>query len=1066
MSVFVLPALLLSSLANAVSRNSGTLPLPDLRNRVGGEVRDLFRPRNLQKTQTYLEILEEQNRRASYPIFQTKSGSSLRSDGNTDLTPGKCLPKIVSLDLNGTQTPENFVMVSLLDCNGVNYVTPVKAQMGGTCQNYSATANVEIELAKRLQSKIKKLPSYSPAAFPNINLSEIYNERLNTNQKLGRLPYGGATYGISLESMIPTGVDRARSEQETASDPTEYNQGLIAYSKTLGKKTFSCSNPITLAGADAQDFKPATACVKDFASSRDDLLVFIGGTSAINTSYCRKKSDGTAVKCPNTEFGATDNATQIDYRASDEQIKSALAATKAVRVSGAWVWNGDRTVTDVKLPGVNYEFARVYPADPKEFLLTASEIQGKDFKGEKPNWKDVQDKDGNVYKFGFSNSHSFLIIGYLESAKTKKNYWILKNSHGDSAGKTDLAFAPDRFLIMDAAGNTTSPFDADSTQRVFSIRVYDAQGFTAAEKSSRPYEVFGDEMTFGSTLGLSSPEKIKRDSKSGFEKDSDTDGIIDLLDNCPYTANAGQEDQDTDRVGDVCDACAQQYDRYQRNSLAEYPLNDLDGNGIPIACDAFHGRIMARLDSDEPAYQPPKTVINSQVPWGTPLTADGLTFGSKATTPVVFLPETQVTMMNLTPATRPSPGVDPGNSRVVYRGPNGLIGIGRMSGQALEIGATFSESQPFPTNNPKYQKKFFDWIWSPSDRVLAFGPFLGGEFSSIAMEDKTWTPTYSQGLLRGKSGLGIFVWINVMPKAYPPSLAGNPSLFKDQKFFIPVIFPNRSIFISQGRSVAPWKLREEDRIIAVAELNGDEYLDIIIQNADSLGVLGFDPGTQQFVTRSNQKILPSGHPMGASNFRPQAGLWIEGYKSQLLFGINHEGGAMILDYAPGAGFSMVASFDILDGAPIGTQKLPAAFNFLDAGVLGPAGYADFDLDGATDIVFKFATGVGILSPAKALQGNGPGLPSGGLLLKGAQSEFLGFSLNMTDFVGGVTLSGGSPVFTLQNATTGAVAVVGLDSQGNYKLVRKFTAMGAVPTQGMNIQGLISAQSGKLLLISE
>jgi hypothetical protein len=175
---------------------------------------------------------------------------------------------------------------------------------------------------------------------------------------------------------------------------------------------------------------------------------------------------------------------------------------------------------------------------------------------------------------------------------------------------------------------------------------------------------------------------------------------------------------------------------------------------------------------------------------------------------------------------------------------------------------------------------------------------------------------------------------------------------------------------------------------------------------------------------------------------------------------------MILDYAPGAGFSMVASFDILDGAPIGTQKLPAAFNFLDAGVLGPAGYADFDLDGATDIVFKFATGVGILSPAKALQGNGPGLPSGGLLLKGAQSEFLGFSLNMTDFVGGVTLSGGSPVFTLQNATTGAVAVVGLDSQGNYKLVRKFTAMGAVPTQGMNIQGLISAQSGKLLLISE
>lgn len=37
------------------------------------------------------------------------------------------------------------------------------------------------------------------------------------------------------------------------------------------------------------------------------------------------------------------------------------------------------------------------------------------------------------------------------------------------------------------------------------------------------------------------------------EPDGDGDGVADSLDNCPNTANAGQEDRDGDSVGDVCD---------------------------------------------------------------------------------------------------------------------------------------------------------------------------------------------------------------------------------------------------------------------------------------------------------------------------------------------------------------------------------------------------------------------------------------------------------------------------------------------------------------------------------
>jgi len=56
--------------------------------------------------------------------------------------------------------------------------------------------------------------------------------------------------------------------------------------------------------------------------------------------------------------------------------------------------------------------------------------------------------------------------------------------------------------------------------------------------------------------------------------DSDGDGILDSLDNCPDTANADQLDTDVDGVGDVCDICADFDDTI-----------DTDNDGIPDGCD-------------------------------------------------------------------------------------------------------------------------------------------------------------------------------------------------------------------------------------------------------------------------------------------------------------------------------------------------------------------------------------------------------------------------------------------------------------------------------------------------
>ncbi|HMN06381.1 MAG TPA: thrombospondin type 3 repeat-containing protein, partial [Flavobacteriales bacterium] len=57
--------------------------------------------------------------------------------------------------------------------------------------------------------------------------------------------------------------------------------------------------------------------------------------------------------------------------------------------------------------------------------------------------------------------------------------------------------------------------------------------------------------------------------------DSDNDGIMDCLDNCPFTFNPDQADYDGDGVGDVCDNCIWTYNPDQADS---------DGDGVGDAC--------------------------------------------------------------------------------------------------------------------------------------------------------------------------------------------------------------------------------------------------------------------------------------------------------------------------------------------------------------------------------------------------------------------------------------------------------------------------------------------------
>lgn len=75
--------------------------------------------------------------------------------------------------------------------------------------------------------------------------------------------------------------------------------------------------------------------------------------------------------------------------------------------------------------------------------------------------------------------------------------------------------------------------------------------------------------------------------------DSDSDGVFDLIDNCPMQSNQDQKDGNGNGIGDVCDDY--DYDgvaTYKDNcpSVSNYNQRDVDRDGLGDACDSEESR--------------------------------------------------------------------------------------------------------------------------------------------------------------------------------------------------------------------------------------------------------------------------------------------------------------------------------------------------------------------------------------------------------------------------------------------------------------------------------------------
>jgi len=145
---------------------------------------------------------------------------------------------------------------------------------------------------------------------------------------------------------------------------------------------------------------------------------------------------------------------------------------------------------------------------------------------------------------------------------------------GSTAIVTD-PYYPDAYGVYTAAFYPCALPDSDGDLIVAKVSLYSsAPGSTSITLKHVPY-------TFEPTLwGCDSGRKywamphtitIQQELL-----DSDTDGIPDQEDNCPYSANPSQTNSDSDSHGDVCDNCPNSENEDQ---------SDADGDGIGDICD-------------------------------------------------------------------------------------------------------------------------------------------------------------------------------------------------------------------------------------------------------------------------------------------------------------------------------------------------------------------------------------------------------------------------------------------------------------------------------------------------
>ena len=479
-----------------------------------------------------------------------------------------------------------YIHYSLANCNGKNYVSSIKSQIGENCSRWAATATVEILLSTKLKNYIPVNTQFNAPNWSPVNLSEAWN--IITTKPFLFQSKEDFFSKMSEKGFVHDYYFPFYNEQYTGVFGNNRWKNYWEEINSYGYSSPECNTATHGADYNAN----ISECMFHEAKSRNALVVYPLGNSSDEENIHRipitgcvdTENNNNPIVCPaNAPYAGIDDSIQPDYYEMEQAVKNTLFFGKPVFLSLSWnIKKTARIQTDL-----GYEFILTEPNGLDSFEIDNNEEYDDDENNDDDN--DNDDNDGAEKEYNFQKDyHAVVIVGYLENRCWDLNhdnhcdtatedtnhdgkctvidcnprgfdYFIIKNSHGDT----------DALNIMKVPSSFKSARDIGSTQRL----IHSDKNTDTLEPTTTTIvfnEISLKKIDFDSNGNL-----VWTDTEEDFNRDIDGDGIPDFLDNCPEHSNSDQLDEDNDGVGNVCDNC----------SKSNSDQRDQDGDGVPDACD-------------------------------------------------------------------------------------------------------------------------------------------------------------------------------------------------------------------------------------------------------------------------------------------------------------------------------------------------------------------------------------------------------------------------------------------------------------------------------------------------
>ena len=512
-------------------------------------------------------------------------------DNNDETEPSGLLCKSEPINHSIDSVDSKYVHYSLANCNGKNYVSNIKQQIGGNCPKWAVTAAIETKISTLLDNYIDYIQP-SVTKWSPVDLSEAWTtvtteNRNNNNTVLTKM----LTTGTVHDYYFPFYNSQDKDVSNNLLGWISYWDEIKAYnyvSPECNTETYAINNRF-----DYTD--NISECMFHEAKNRNAVVVYPTEKNAVEIRKC--VNNKVEIDCPvNTPYGGINDPIQPDYYEMEQGVKQKLMHGIPVLLSFNW------NVQDIKnSPIINtnlgYDFILTTPKPLTDFKDGINQNDNK----VKDERTDVIDQNTGI-QYNFQSNHAVVIIGYLENRcwdlnnngecdknnedingdgrctprdcpQTEFDYFIIKNSHGNDIIK--FLGHSNAFNIIRVPSSFYSVKDDDSTQRLI-------HSFTMGKNlqylpSPTTMTIAFDDIDFKQIAGFdNNGNVIAKDVPEKAKYDGDGDGIPDFVDNCPAHSNPDQKDSDGDGVGDVCDNCYLEPNPEQR---------DADGDGVGNECD-------------------------------------------------------------------------------------------------------------------------------------------------------------------------------------------------------------------------------------------------------------------------------------------------------------------------------------------------------------------------------------------------------------------------------------------------------------------------------------------------